>query len=78
MSYELVLVLVGPEEPEPIDLACELVAQFMHDRDYQCCRENRDDDDGDGRPGCVATTGMPAPTSASDRWASYGAIDTAP
>jgi len=52
MSYDLVLVLVSPEEPEPIDRACELVAPLMHDRDYRCCRANRDEDDGDTGPAC--------------------------
>src|ERR1700721_2391176 len=27
------------------------MAPFMHDRDYQCCRANRDEDDGDRGPG---------------------------
>jgi hypothetical protein len=81
MSYELVLVLVPPDEPEPIERAYELVAPFMHDQAYLCCTDNATktrtpEPARAARPAGI--TGMPVRTSGSEWWASYGATDAVP
>jgi hypothetical protein len=52
MTYELVLVLVPPDDPSPVDRAYALITPFWHHQDKNCCpvgegAEDEHEDDGE-------------------------------